>query len=502
MILAARLAASGSARTRLGTSVAGRGMLALGVAGLAILGGWSSRPAAAGTGAEGPAVITFSAPATDGATLTQAPVTLDGEIDRPGGTVDGVDVAVRWTDTVANRPPAPHPAQQTTLHPSEPSSVYAWSFTPRLDANGRYMVTVVATTDAGSGSRPTTASRSFVVDVKPVPPANVTETADQAQRTVGLAWSPNPEPDLSGYEVERAGPRAEDPGKVIALVAPSQPQYTDSEVATEPPGGYRYHVIAMRQSGDGTTTDLSAPSAESDATFSSPPRPGPPTPPATAGGPKRSFVTSSQVAAGAEASGQGAAPAPVRSSLPPGDQALPVQTAATAVTTAPPDPGYSAHLPYRAQTTRQDISVPAPVARTATLGAGDGQTATHQTIESIAGALLLLVAGMFLLVLKRAADQAGVLEALAPGPVDGAAPFGMGASATASEPVAGPVAPAIGDRVVRVRRSGRGQDPERGLAVAAPDEADALGPTLLLTMRAPVALPAEAAPRPVVHGGP
>jgi len=84
------------------------------------------------------------------------------------------------------------------------------------------------------------------------------------------------------------------------------------------------------------------------------------------------------------------------------------------VTTAPPDPGFSANLPYQPDVTHKVITVPV-VAPPAVLGPADqGTDGARETIEFVAAALLLAVVALFGLILKRSADQAGILEALAP----------------------------------------------------------------------------------------
>ncbi|GAC1307865.1 MAG: hypothetical protein NVSMB16_04150 [Acidimicrobiales bacterium] len=238
-------------------------------------------PLSAAAAADAPTTVTFTSPATDGMTVT-TPVTLSGTVGRPQGIVDSVDITVRWTDTV-NRPPAPHPAQQATMVPATRSPNYTWSFTPDPAANGRYSVTVVATTHSSSSTTQsqTTASRSFFLDVKPAVPANVKTTADPRPRTAHVTWSANTEPDLIGYAVMRAGPKPTDTAKVVGGVDVPQTDFTDTDVAVQPVGTYRYSVVAVRQNADGTKPDLSDPSPETTATFDTPPKASPPPPPPT-----------------------------------------------------------------------------------------------------------------------------------------------------------------------------------------------------------------------------
>ena len=383
------------------------------LAGLTLVGGGPARADTA-SGTTPAAAITFTSPATDGATMT-SPATLSGTVQVPSGVVDSIDITVRWTDT-ANRPAAPHPAQETTISPPRGPNA-SWSFTPQPAANGRYTVTVVATTTQSGASvnDQTTASRSFVLDVPPATPTGVKATADTAQRTAHVTWAPNSEPDLVGYEVVRAGPGPTDTGKVLAGVVAPQTDYTDNEVATEPAGTYRYTVAAVRQSGDGTKADFSGQSPEASVAFTSPPKAqAPPTTQAPtkpgstqAGGPSHPATTA------------GAAPValPAAGHQPLSDyQRLVNQAQASTVTTEPPDPGFNNKLPYQPQVTHQVVQIPGAALESGTLGAADQSQGIRRTAEFVAAALMLAVLALFGFVLNRAAGRTESLETIAPGP--------------------------------------------------------------------------------------
>lgn len=395
------------------------GALAFGIAALG-LAGVGAGPA----GADTSATVTFTAPATDGMTMT-SPAALSGAVDQPQGVVDQIDVTVRWTDTV-NRPPAPHPTQQTSITPPTRAANASWSFTPQPAANGRYTVTVVATTHTSTSPQSqTTAGRSFVLDVNPAVPANVAVTADAAQRTARVTWAPNPEPDLVGYEVLRAGPGPADSAKIIAGVEAPATDYTDTSVATQPAGTYRYSVVAVRQSGDGTKADFSAPSGEVTTTFSTPPKSQAPPPPATQApakpAPTASTAGGPSTPARPGASGPGVVlAAPGRTGLP-DYQNLLNQAQASTVTTEPPDPGFGSKLPYQAKTTHKVLQIPGATLESGSLGGADSSEGVRRTAEFVAGALVLAVLALFGWVLKRAAEQPTPLEALAPAADEAAA---------------------------------------------------------------------------------
>ncbi|GAC1318373.1 MAG: hypothetical protein NVSMB12_17160 [Acidimicrobiales bacterium] len=406
-------------------------MLAGVAAGMVGVVAFGAGPVAADT----PATVSFTSPATDGITMT-APATLSGTVEQPQGVVDAIDVTVRWTDTV-NRPPAPHPAQETNISPATKNATASWSFTPAPAANGRYTVTVVATTHTGtSAPAQATAARSFVLDVPPAIPANVAVTTDAAQRTAHLTWSANPEPDMVGYAVYRAGPGAADQAKPIAGVMVPKTDFTDTSVASQPAGTYRYSVAAVRQSGDGSKADFSAASGEVSATFTTPPKaqPAPTTsapPPAAAGsggsgGTVANPPTSAHPVAGPTVPAYTLAP-PSRATL--SDyQSLVNQAQASTATTEPPDPGFASKLPYQPKISQKVVQIPGAALESGTLGAADTSQGVRRTAEFVAAALVLAVLALFGWVLKRAADQPGLLEALAPA-VDGpAAPIAVAAS--------------------------------------------------------------------------
>ena len=397
-------------------------------------------------GADTSATLTFTSPATDGMTMT-APANLGGTVYQPQGVVQSIDVTVRWTDTV-NRPPAPHPPQETNIVPATRSATASWSFAPQPAANGRYTVTVVATTQAGTAPPGQwTAARSFVLDVNPAMPANVAVTTDATARTAHLTWTANTEPDLAGYAVYRAGPGPADQAKPIAGVVAPKADYTDTDVATAPPGTYRYTVAAVRQSGDGTKADFSAPSNEADATFSTPPKAQPPSTTSTeapvgaaAGGSSSTKAPTARSGAAPAATANAALAPPSRASL--NDyQSLVNQAQASTATTEPPDPGFANKLPYQPKITKKVVQIPGATLESGTLGASDVSSGVRRTAEFVAGALVLAVLAFFGWVLNRAAE---------PGPLEPLPPAAEGAAVTPpAVPATPPAGPSLMLTIVR-----------------------------------------------------
>lgn len=408
----------------------------LGAAAFALAG---SGPAAAATPA-----ISFASPSAPGTVLNQAPLILQGDVFRDGGFVDSISVTVTWSDTVKGRVPGAHPPSTVRFTPSSRQADAPWTFQPSMPYNGTYTVTVLATSDGGGGTstEQATASSTFVADLPPAVPTRVVATRDDTERVTHLSWAANPEPDTLGYWIIRAGPSADDAGHIIGGVDVPQTTFTDDQVATEPPGSYRYEVLAVRANGAGNSLDVSSPSQEVAATFTTPAKAVAPSPPPTtvAPGPSTTLgptsgatgtsgvsgASGTPVTTGAVSGPQGTPVAPTIV-LPPATNSLPTyqallnQAKQTTVTTEPPDPGFSASLPYQ-RVTHTVVTVPA-AAPPALLGAPDQTTnAPRRTIEFLAASLILAVLAMFGLVLKRSAEHAGVLEALTPAAAPDPAP--------------------------------------------------------------------------------
>ena len=143
---------------------------------------------------------------------------------------------------------------------AEPSGVkqsvelgYAWETNLQVDSNelasnGEYVVT--ATAIANGGADAVTTSR-VIVDNPAATPTGL--TASVGAEGVALTWEPNPEPDLLGYEIERA----------IEGEFETLGHTTDTSVVDPVgPGTYSYRVTAIRSSAARSTGRPSAPSTD------------------------------------------------------------------------------------------------------------------------------------------------------------------------------------------------------------------------------------------------
>lgn len=132
---------------------------------------------------------------------------------------------------------------------------YSWN--TNAVRNGWHQVRVEVAA-AGGGSA---ASHLNVrVDNAPQVPSNLSGTV--RDQTISLSWSPNPEPDISGYRIEVLS------GDAWTLVTQTKSTNYAAEVA---PGTYQYRVTALRNSPTmpgGRPSDPTSPTA---VTVSAPP---------------------------------------------------------------------------------------------------------------------------------------------------------------------------------------------------------------------------------------
>ncbi|MEY2399038.1 MAG: hypothetical protein QOJ00_2212 [Actinomycetota bacterium] len=126
---------------------------------------------------------------------------------------------------------------------------FNWTPTPRY--NGRYTISVGGNGEYNGGLSGTQkdssgTSRSFNIRIKPAKPTNVAAGMPDGSTEVTVTWSPNPEPDLLGYAVLRSyqNGNARQVGGPIA--ASSKPTYHE-DLGGEPPGAYKYAVVAVRK---------------------------------------------------------------------------------------------------------------------------------------------------------------------------------------------------------------------------------------------------------------
>jgi hypothetical protein len=143
-----------------------------------------------------------------------------------------------------------------------------------LPYNGTYQARATAqgsdgpvdTNGVETGSSPLV---TFAVAAKPAPPTGLAATVDQS-RVANLTWDANHEPDLIGYQVQRAKGSAPKGTDWAAVGNTTGTTYQDTGSASSG-GTYGYRVVAVR---NGATSDqgvASDPSAAQSVTVASPP---------------------------------------------------------------------------------------------------------------------------------------------------------------------------------------------------------------------------------------
>lgn len=235
------------------TGRAARIWLALGAVGLLasgalqVLAGTPASAAALGCvlGASPTPSVALSSPAPGAVSVLTTSSPLISGTAVPGGqgckaVISAIRVVISST--------AGAPGTSFELTPQAPAAGSTWSFsgvppTP-LAYNGRYSVTVTATeTDTGllGGTTTGTASTSagLAEEVSPVAPQNVV-AAQSGPHQVTVSWSPNPEPDIEGYELLRAT----DGAPAVQLGFLTGTSYTDSTAVAG--SRYTYSVEADR----------------------------------------------------------------------------------------------------------------------------------------------------------------------------------------------------------------------------------------------------------------
>lgn len=149
----------------------------------------------------------------------------------------------------------------TVVAETEPSSMrtnvsldYDWNTTQQLGGggiarNGQYTIKVTATARGGGSS---TDQRTVAVDNAASQPNGL--SVDAADGFVNLTWSPNPEPDITTYLIQR------DDGSGMTTVA----QTNETSASDQPPAGdWTYFVSAVRYSAVSQSGNQSHP-AQSD----------------------------------------------------------------------------------------------------------------------------------------------------------------------------------------------------------------------------------------------
>ena len=138
---------------------------------------------------------------------------------------------------------------------------YDWSTMFKRDSaepapNGEYEVKAVAVANGGADEQLTT---KVVVDNPPAMPTGLVATPGTEQ--VQLTWSPNTEPDLLGYQVERIVA-----GEFVVVGETTETTYVDMVE----PGQHQYRVVAVRNSVARSSGRPSLPSPEVTVTVAAP----------------------------------------------------------------------------------------------------------------------------------------------------------------------------------------------------------------------------------------
>jgi hypothetical protein len=231
------------------------------------------------------------------------------------------------------------------------SVAFEWS--PTLACNGRYTLTATVTSGAGILHEAQAAElpiRTFHLAASPAVPGNLRVAVDKGTRAVYLGWDPNPERDVTGYQVER---RLGDGSYQVVSTVPAEPRPSCGGERPKPPeavvfaevptsgGEFSYRVVALRCDGlweDGECNGVVA-SGKSSAVTAQVPAP-PAAPPTTAapggsgggsGGGAAPGSGSSEASRGVDLSRYGALRNQARSK-------------STTPTTA--DPGFGERLPF------------------------------------------------------------------------------------------------------------------------------------------------------------
>lgn len=198
----------------------------------------------------------------EGARLATSTPRLTGSFAHPDGSIDSVVLEV-----VSER----SGDRQTLAEDGGGRSSVALEWSPQLIHNGRYQMTATAT---GSHPPPNTplgqqqpppptaqATRTFLLAAPPAVPADV--AASESGGVIDVRWTANGEPDLVGYQIERAPARTTD---FRAVGISTGPRFTDDTIRE--PGRYIYRVIAVRQGAEeeGVASAPSAPSRAAEVT--------------------------------------------------------------------------------------------------------------------------------------------------------------------------------------------------------------------------------------------
>jgi hypothetical protein len=199
-------------------------------------------------------------------------VHIAGQAAMPsGGSVTG-SIVIQVTS------PEGHPGGETSIPAGRNPADFGWDFNSAY--NGVYHLHITATGRDGSidasPNEQAVYDADFSVEAKPTAPSGLSAKANR-DRVVELKWTPNSEPDLIGYQVQRST-SAKTTWTAVANTADAA--YTDSGTADEG-GTYRYRVVAVRQGAAANAGVASDPSETRSVDVASPPS----TPSTTVNGP-------------------------------------------------------------------------------------------------------------------------------------------------------------------------------------------------------------------------
>jgi hypothetical protein len=429
-------------------------------------------PARAGEGPTG----RITSPAQN-AVVTRPNPTIAGEFHPAEGalgtgTVDQVTVTVERLGHPDQRVDETFPGRDD----GEPVR-FTWT-TPPLPFNGAYRATAVGRgtevldTD---GPDTTVVRRDFSLEAPPAVPSGVAASVDRGIVTV--TWKPNTEPDLLGYQVQRA---ADGSNEWVNLGQPTT-ETTFSDASVPEPGEWRYRVVAARLGRDDQHFVASGPSVPASAVV---PRPPPPTT-APAGGDGGGGGGSAP--SGSPGAGGGAAPSGGSggsgSATPSGSTPATARSGrsdmssfgalldanrrrAAAGRPSAPDPGFSESLPFQGRPDipepgeepgeeDQEVGADEPQLEVGERAVADDDADRRTSLSFLAGGLLAFVMLMQVLWIKGEVDRAGDLPAEPPAPPPAGPPHRSPS----------PPTPAVrsGDGAVTVAQGrGRGQLPVRG----------------------------------------
>ncbi len=328
----------------------------------------------------GPPFATITDPSSSSSSPTVEPTetpTIKGNVSPPQdprGSISSVQITI----TANGHPGATFPA--TVSRPASGQSI--WTFigsVPQSQAlawNGPYQVAATATeSDPGTGSHSGTSQTvNFAEGVAPQAPSGVSATKDANGGGVAVSWQANPEPDILGYQVQRASPNGSDWSTVTSSPRVTDTNYHDTSVQRG--ADYQYRVIAIRSGAQSGQTISSAPSASASTVAR---------PTGSLFGPGGSVTQLPLV-------GQ-AVTDPVAGLVQPG------QGPGRPVTGSPTAGGYS-NLPYGGQASLAEPGTPGAQDPKARSGASLLRTALF-----VAAALILLAIAAHLIRMRRAVDD-------------------------------------------------------------------------------------------------